>query len=100
MGATYVGVRRAHPYSWLLSSPQQPLETADPPTVSLAPQYTSQQLCRAITIFLHRKIKGKVSFCSESVRFFKTTVQVLHAQSSKIFSLQSADKNFGSNHQD
>jgi hypothetical protein len=49
MGATYVGVRRAHPYSWLLSSPQQPLETEDPPTVSLAPQYTSQRLCRART---------------------------------------------------
>jgi hypothetical protein len=47
MGATYVGVRRAHSYSWLLSSPQQPLETEDPPTVSLAPQYTSQRLCRA-----------------------------------------------------
>src|SRR6478735_702409 len=47
MGATYVGVRRAHPYSWLLSSPQQPLETEDSPTVSLAPQYTSQRLCRA-----------------------------------------------------
>jgi hypothetical protein len=48
MGATYVGVRRAHPYSWSLSSPQQPLETEDSPTVSLAPQYTSQRLCRAI----------------------------------------------------
>jgi len=47
MGATYVGVRRAHSYSWLLSSPQQPLETEDPPTVSLAPQYTPQRLCRA-----------------------------------------------------
>ena len=51
MGATYVGVRRAHPYSWLLSSPQQPLETEDPPTVSLAPHYTSQRLCRATTFF-------------------------------------------------
>ena len=50
MGATYVGVRRAHSYSWLLSSPQQPLETEDPPTVSLAPQYTSQRVCRAIVI--------------------------------------------------
>ncbi len=50
MGATYVGVRRAHPYSWLLSSPQQPLETEDPPTVSLAPQYTSQHVCRARVI--------------------------------------------------
>src|SRR6476646_11607973 len=55
MGATYVGVRRAHPYSWLLSSPQQPLETEDPPTVSLAPQYTSQRLCRA-RIFLVQPI--------------------------------------------
>src|SRR5215208_4070202 len=52
MGATYVGVRRAHPYSWLLSSPQQPLETEDPPTVSLAPQYTSQRLCRARAFLL------------------------------------------------
>jgi len=46
-----VGVRRAHPYSWLLSSPQQPLETEDPPTVSLAPQYTPQCLCRARAFF-------------------------------------------------
>ena len=48
MGATYVGVRRAHSFLWSLSSPQQPLETEDSPTVSLAPQYTSQRLCRAI----------------------------------------------------
>ena len=47
------GGRSAHSVSWLLSSPQQPLETEDPPTVSLAPQYTSQHLCRAIIIFLH-----------------------------------------------
>ena len=47
MGATYVGVRRAHSFLWSLSSPQQPLETEDSPTVSLAPQYTSQRLCRA-----------------------------------------------------
>ncbi len=47
MGATNVGVRRAHSYSWSLSSPQQPLETEDSPTVSLAPQYTSQRVCRA-----------------------------------------------------
>src|SRR6266516_6334096 len=46
-GRDNVGVCRAHPFSWLLSSPQQPLETEDPPTVSLAPQYTSQRLCRA-----------------------------------------------------
>src|SRR5262249_56271804 len=45
------GGRSAHPFSWLLSSPQQPLETEDPPTVSLAPQYTSQRSCRAIEIF-------------------------------------------------
>jgi hypothetical protein len=59
MGATYVGVRRAHPYSWLLSSPQQPLETEDPPTVSLAPQYTSQRLCRA-RLFLETIIACEV----------------------------------------
>jgi hypothetical protein len=46
-GRDNVGVCRAHPFSWLLSSPQQPLETEDSPTVSLAPQYTSQQPCRA-----------------------------------------------------
>ncbi len=51
MGATNVGVRRAHSYSWSLSSPQQPLETEDSPTVSLAPQYTSQRLCRARGLF-------------------------------------------------
>jgi hypothetical protein len=37
MGATNVGVRRAHPYLWSLSSPQQPLETEDSPTVSSCP---------------------------------------------------------------
>src|SRR6476660_3322362 len=47
MGATtWECVAPIH-FSWLLSSPQQPLETEDPPTVSLAPQYTSQRLCRA-----------------------------------------------------
>src|SRR5215207_1842061 len=56
MGATYVGVRRAHPYSWLLSSPQQPLETEDPPTVSLAPQYTSQRPCRATVFFMSNEL--------------------------------------------
>ena len=56
------GGRSAHSFSWLLSSPQQPLETEDPPTVSLAPQYTSQHLCRAIIIFLHREMPPKVCF--------------------------------------
>src|SRR6266699_3305696 len=41
------GSVRAHSYSWSLSSPQQPLETEDSPTVSLAPKYTSQRSCRA-----------------------------------------------------
>src|SRR5215213_2795115 len=48
-----VGVYRARSYSWLLSSPQQPLETEDPPTVSLAPQYTPQCLCHASSKFPH-----------------------------------------------
>ena len=56
MGATYVGVRRAHPYSWLLSSPQQPLETEDPPTVSLAPHYTSQRPCRATGFLVKNQV--------------------------------------------
>src|SRR6266446_6033862 len=46
MGAN-VGVFAPIHFSWLLSSPQQPLETEDSPTVSLAPKYTSQGLCRA-----------------------------------------------------
>src|SRR5204863_2974176 len=53
------GRRSARPFSWLLSSPQQPLETEDPPTVSLAPQYTSQRSCRAIEIFSCSKIHEK-----------------------------------------
>src|SRR5690242_1021164 len=56
------GGRSAHPFSWLLSSPQQPLETEDPPTVSLAPQYTSQHLCRAIEIFSRSKSQEKSRF--------------------------------------
>src|ERR1044071_1582942 len=54
-GALQGGGRSPHPFSWLLSSPQQPLETEDPPTVSLAPQYPSQRLCRAIEIFCMEK---------------------------------------------
>ena len=77
MGATYVGVRRAHPYSWLLSSPQQPLETEDSPTVSLAPQYTSQRPCRA---------RGFLAENSEpECLIVKVTKQrVLHAEANKI----------------
>jgi hypothetical protein len=57
------GGRSAHSFSWLLSSPQQPLETEDPPTVSLAPQYTSQHLCRAIIILLQGEMPEKLGFC-------------------------------------
>jgi hypothetical protein len=77
MGATYVGVRRAHPYSWLLSSPQQPLETEDPPTVSLAPQYTSQRLCRA-SGFLASGTEPNVC-CVKAIKHW-----ILHAYISKI----------------
>ena len=77
MGATYVGVRRAHPYSWLLSSPQQPLETEDPPTVSLAPQYTSQRLCRA-SRFLATRTEPNVC-CVKAIKHW-----ILHACISKI----------------
>jgi hypothetical protein len=77
MGATYVGVRRAHPYSWLLSSPQQPLETEDPPTVSLAPQYTSQRLCRA-SEFLAEVIEPDVC-CVKAIKHW-----ILHVVLTKI----------------
>ncbi len=77
MGATYVGVRRAHPYSWLLSSPQQPLETEDSPTVSLAPQYTSQRLCRARE-FLVETLRANV-LIYESCKH-----RILHSRASKI----------------
>jgi hypothetical protein len=67
MGAATWG-RSAHSFSWLLSSPQQPLETEDPPTVSLAPQYTSQHLCRAIIILLHWEMREKWPFWPGSRR--------------------------------
>ncbi len=77
MGATYVGVRRAHPYSWLLSSPQQPLETEDPPTVSLAPQYTSQRLCRARGFLV--SVSEPDVCCMKAIKHW-----ILHASISKI----------------
>ena len=82
------GGRSAHSFSWLLSSPQQPLETEDPPTVSLAPQYTSQHLCRAIIIFLHGKTLQKPHFCSGIRRFDKSGVQLFHPRPSKNFSIK------------
>jgi hypothetical protein len=82
------GGRSAHSFSWLLSSPQQPLETEDPPTVSLAPQYTSQHLCRAIIIFLHRETLQKLLFCSGIRRFDKPGVQLFHPRPSKNFSIK------------
>src|SRR5260370_7147555 len=63
------GGRSAHSFSWLLSSPQQPLETEDPPTVSLAPQYTSQPLCRAIEIFFQSEFQQNTHFSSAFIRF-------------------------------
>src|SRR6185437_11612414 len=49
MDATNVGVRRVHPYLWSLSSPQQPLETEDSPTVSSCP-----------TIYIATHVPGKI----------------------------------------
>src|SRR5437773_1511860 len=83
------GGRSAHPFSWLLSSPQQPLETEDPPTVSLAPQYTWQHLCRAIIIFLLWKLPEKRPFCSRTNRSAKPRVQLFHHQEGKTFSIRS-----------
>src|SRR6266850_161921 len=59
MGATNVGVRRAHSYSWSLSSPQQPLETEDSPTVSSCP-----------TIYIARRVPAR-GFCSRNTEFLE-----------------------------
>src|SRR5882762_7989923 len=83
------GGHSAHSFSWLLSSPQQPLETEDPPTVSLAPQYASQHLCRAIIIFLHWEMLEKWRFCSRSSRSTKLRVKLFHCQQGKNFSIGS-----------
>src|SRR5258706_2303822 len=91
------GGRSAHSVSWLLSSPQQPLETEDPPTVSLAPQYTSQHLCRAITNFLATKNGVKAKRNTQIKEIQKITRynsaerrQVFHYPQSKIFSIMSS----------
>ena len=81
------GGRSAHSFSWLLSSPQQPLETEDPPTVSLAPQYTSQHLCRAIIIFLHREMDEKQPFRPEQDDLARAGVQLFHGPLCKKFSI-------------
>jgi hypothetical protein len=84
MGAATWG-RSAHPFSWLLSSPQQPLETEDPPTVSLAPQYTSQQLCRARVNFTNVKSLKNREGRAQKSRVIRDTVQVFHGQECKNF---------------
>src|SRR6266436_4063671 len=87
------GGRSAHSFSWLLSSPQQPLETEDPPTVSLAPQYTSQHLCRAIIIFLHGEMGQKPLFCSRIQGFDKTQSATLSSRQGKNFSIKVGTRN-------
>src|SRR6266498_3228094 len=82
------GGRSAHPFSWLLSSPQQPLETEDPPTVSLAPQYTSQHLCRAIEIFSCSKCHEKSHFVESSVTSRAMRVKLFHSAYCKTFSIK------------
>src|SRR5438128_9128706 len=77
------GRRSAHPFSWLLSSPQQPLETEDPPTVSLAPQYTSQRLCRARVIFFAFRNPCKVITSSNFLRICRI-YRVNHSQSNRV----------------
>src|SRR5258705_13947949 len=65
MGATNVGVRRAHPYLWSLSSPQQPLETEDPPTVSSCPTiYIATRVpCKIHTINKLRSKEFPIVLC-------------------------------------
>lgn len=66
MGATNVGVRRAHPYLWSLSSPQQPLETEDSPTVSSCPTiYIATRVpCKALFIENYEVSEFIVVACS------------------------------------
>src|SRR6266852_1123808 len=80
------GGRSAHSFSWLLSSPQQPLETEDPPTVSLAPQYTSQHLCRARVIFPRSETFENLRFCEPMRGSRAFRVKILHSSQGKIFS--------------
>src|SRR5215831_11613225 len=93
MGAN-VGVFAPIHFSWSLSSPQQPLETEDPPTVSLAPQYTSQHLCRAIEIFSRVECSENLSFsglrpCRRPLR-----VKIFHSSLGKIFSAGNAFRGY------
>ena len=82
------GGRSAHPFSWLLSSPQQPLETEDPPTVSLAPQYTPQRLCRAIEFFGQRKRLEIHYILLAQRRHSRPTMQLFHSPVCKFFSIE------------
>src|SRR5258707_10062771 len=79
------GGRSAHSFAWLLSSPQQPLETEDPPTVSLAPQYTSQHLCRAIVIFSRAETFENQQYCQHMCGLRSFPVKIFHSSQSKIF---------------
>src|SRR5438270_5466391 len=87
MSSCNVGAAAAHPFAWLLSSPQQPLETEDPPTVSLAPQYTSQPLCRAIEIFSRLETAEKSRFSSFLRQSKSDRMKFFHPCLRKIFSL-------------
>src|SRR5712691_6997996 len=80
------GGRSAHSFSWLLASPQQPLETEDPPTVSIAPQYTSQHLCRAIAIFARAETFENSQFCQYISGSRGLRVKIFHSSPGKIFS--------------
>src|SRR5438128_11772738 len=80
------GGRSAHPFSWLLSSPQQPLETEDPPTVSLAPQYTSQHLCRAIEFFAPLEVPQNLQFSPWKEPLGRDGEQVFHGRDCKNYS--------------
>src|SRR5205823_6507628 len=79
------GRRSAHPFAWLLSSPQQPLETEDPPTVSLAPQYTSQHLCRAIVIFSRAETIANQQYCQQMSGSRGFRGNIFHSSQGKIF---------------
>jgi len=89
MDATNVGVRRVHPYLWSLSSPQQPLETEDSPTVSSCPTiYIATRVpCKIHAVNKLRSKGFPIVLCSTGDNGLKAAL--CHAQnSSNYFSVE------------
>jgi hypothetical protein len=89
MGATNVGVRRAHPYLWSLSSPQQPLETEDSPTVSSCPTiYIATRVPCKIHAVNNYKGKNFLNVLSSTVNFGPNGHHVADKKPSNYFKVE------------